>query len=314
MKYQLSFLTILLVFCFCTPSQPEAQTIPKDKLIALTPEWDGERFEDGRPRVPDHIIERMEHVTIEEAWGLIRREGYHNQFEGGEWEILHPEHPIVGRALTAEYSPARPGVQDYIDREGEKVGRSGPPNTWPIDMLEQGDVYVADGYGKVKDGTLIGDRLGNTIYANSGNGVVLDGSSRDREGLAEIEGFNAFVRDWHPSYIQEMMLIGLNTPTRVGSVTVIPGDVVLAKKDGVIFIPAHLAEMVVSQSEVIRTRDTFAHERVRSGAYTAGQMDTEWTDDIEEDFKSWVEENAERLREELGVSQMTIDDLLENVE
>lgn len=311
MKHLPSFLIVLFIFGLCFQSQLDAQTIPKEKLIALTPEWDGERFEDGRPRVPDDILERMEHVTIEEAWGIIRREGFHNQFEGGQWEILHPDEPIVGRALTATYTPARPGVQEYIDQEGEKAGRSGPPNTWPIDMLEQGDVYVADGYGKVKDGTLIGDRLGNTIYANSGNGVVLHGSSRDREGLAEIEGFNAFVRAWHPSYIQEMMLIGMNMPTRVGSVTVMPGDVVLAKKEGVIFVPAHLAEMVVSRSEVIRTRDTFAHERVRSGTYTAGQMDTEWTQAIEEDFNRWIEKNAERLKEELGVSQMTIDDLLE---
>lgn len=312
MKYVPSFLTILLVFCFCFQSQLNAQTIPKEKLIALTPEWEGERFEDGRPRVPDHILERMEHVTIEEAWGIVRGEGYHNQFEGGQWEILHPDEPIVGRALTATYTPARPAVQEYIEQEGEKAGRSGPPNTWPIDMLEQGDVYVADGYGKVKDGTLIGDRLGNTIYANSGNGVVLHGSSRDREGLAEIDGFNAFVRAWHPSYIQEMMLIGLNRPTRVGTVTVMPGDVVLAKKEGVIFIPPHLAEQVVSRSEVIRARDTFAHERVRSGTYTAGQMDTEWTQAIEEDFNQWVENNTERLKEELGISSMTIEDLLKD--
>lgn len=314
MKYLKSSSIFVFIFCICIHFSSTAQTIPKEKLIAITPEWDGERFDDGRPRVPDNILERMEHVTIEEAWGIIRREGYHNQFEGGTWEILHPDQPIVGRALTATYTPARPGVQEYIDRTGEKEGRSGPPNTWPIDMLEQGDVYVADGYEKVKDGTLIGDRLGNTIYANSGNGVVLNGSSRDREGLADIEGFNAFVRAWHPSYIQEMMLIGLNMPTRVGSVTVLPGDVVLAKKEGVIFVPAHLAEMVVSQSEVIRARDTFAHERVRSGTYSAGQMDTEWTGTIEEDFKNWVEENAERLEEELGVSQMTIDDLLEEQE
>ncbi|SHE73230.1 Regulator of RNase E activity RraA [Fodinibius roseus] len=311
MKYLESFFIALFVFCLGLQLPANGQTIPKEKLIALTPQWEGERFEDGRPRVPDHILERMEHVTIEEAWGIIRREGYDNQFEGGEWKILHPDEPIVGRALTATYSPARPGVQAYIDRQGEKADRSGPPNTWPIDMLKEGDVYVADGYGKVKDGTLIGDRLGNTIYANSGNGVVLHGSSRDREGLAEIDGFNAFVRDWHPSYIREMMLIGLNSPTRVGSVTVIPGDVVLAKQDGVIFIPAHLAERVVSRSEVIRARDTFAHERVRSGTYTAGQMDTEWTQAIEEDFIQWVEKNADRLKEELGVSQITIDDMLE---
>lgn len=314
MRYLKRLAVLLVVIGWWGLGSAGAQNIPEEKLIAMTPEWEGERFEDGRPRVPDQILQRMEHVTIEEAWGIIREEGYHNQFEGGSWEILHPGEPVVGRALTATYSPARPGVQEYIDREGEKAGRSGPPNTWPIDMLEQGDVYVADGYGKVKDGTLIGDRLGNTIYANSGNGVVLNGSSRDREGLSEIEGFNAFVRDWHPSYIRDMMLIGLNAPTLVGEVTVMPGDVVLAKEAGIVFIPAHLAERVVTRSEVIRARDTFAHERVRSGKYTAGQMDTEWTTVIEEDFKQWVARNADRLEEEMGISAMTIEDLQEKGE
>lgn len=295
---------------FCIQASVEAQTIPKEKLIALTPEWDGERFEDGRPKVPDAILERFEHVTHEEAWGTLRGEGYHNQFVGGHWEVLRPDQAIVGRALTATYFPARPAVRKAIDRQGEQEGRSGPPNTWPIDMLQQGDVYVADGFGKIKDGTLIGDRLGNTIYANSGNGVVFDGSSRDREGLLEIEGFNAFVRGWDPSFIQEMMLIGMNTPTRIGEATVMPGDVVLAKGEGVIFVPAHLAEKVVNQSERTRVRDRFAHERVRSGKYTAGQMDTQWTEAIVKDFRKWVQSNSQRLQKELGVSKQTIEFLL----
>jgi len=300
---------VLLGLFFQTPLK--AQTITKEKLIALTPDWNGERFEDGRPRVSDAVLERFEFVTHEEAWGTLRREGYHNQFVGGHWEVLRPEKMIVGRALTATYFPARSDVQRAIDRQGEKEGRSGPPNTWPIDILQQGDVYVADGFGKIKDGTLIGDRLGNTIYANSGNGVVFDGSSRDREGLLAIDGFNAFVRGWDPSFIQEMMLIGMNTPTRIGEATVMPGDVVLAKGEGVIFVPAHLAEEVVNQSERTRVRDTFAHERVQTGTYTAGQMDTQWTQEIEKDFKNWIRINSERLQEELGVSKQTISFLIE---
>lgn len=305
---------LLVSICFVLVDSLQAQTIPRDKLIALTPEWDGERFPDGRPRVPDDILERMEHVTIEEAWGTLREEGYHNQFAGGPWEILHPEEPIVGRAVTATYFPSRPAVDRYIRQQGEKEGRSGSPNSWPIDMLQQGDVYVADGFEKVKDGTLIGDRLGTTIYANSGNGVIFNGSSRDREGLAGIEGFNAYVRAWHPSYIQEMMLIGLNTPARIGQATVMPGDVVLAKPEGVIFIPAHLAAQVVAQSERTRLRDAFAHQGVSSGRYTAGQMDSRWTDAIQEDFRNWLQANSQRLQEEHGVGRETINDLLEGDE
>ena len=313
MKKSILFLC-LFVFLSIDYSLSNAQTISRDKMIWLTQKWEGERFEDGRPKVSDDVIERMKHVSIEEAWGIIREYGYHNQFTGGHWEILNPEEPVVGRAVTAQYMPSRPAVEEAIIKKGGEDGRSGPMNTWPIDVLVQGDVYVADGFGKIKDGTLIGDRLGNTIYANSGNGVVFDGSSRDREGLSDIEGFNAFVRDWDPSFLQQMMLMGLNTPIMIGEATVLPGDVVLAKPTGVIFIPAHLAEKVVNRSEVIRLTDIFAHRRVQEGVYTAGQMDTQWTDAIEEDFFNWLEENQDMLHQEYGIGETTINRILETEE
>ncbi|MGH9159272.1 MAG: RraA family protein [Vicinamibacteraceae bacterium] len=308
---------VMAGLCLALPRSLEAQTIPKEQLIAMTAEWKGPRFPDGRPKVADEILKRMEHVTIEEAWATLRGQKYTTQYEDGDefeqgrWEILHPDRAIVGRALTATYAPARPDVQQYIDRQGKQAERSGPPNTWPIDMLQPGDVYVADGFGKIADGTLIGDRLGNTIYANSGNGVVFDGSARDLEGLQEIEGFNAFLRAWHPSYIQSMMLVGLNTPTRIGSVTAMPGDVVLAKREGVVFIPAHLAEQVVSESERTRVQDAFAHTMVANGTYTAGQMDMQWTEEIQKSFVSWVQSNGDRLQKELGVARETIDALVQ---
>ncbi|WP_142454606.1 RraA family protein [Gracilimonas mengyeensis] len=306
----------LLLFCLVLGVQAgsQAQTISKEKLIWLTPKWEGERFEDGRPKVPDHVLERMQHVSIEEAWGIIRNYGYHNQFAGGNWRILNPGEVVVGRAVTAQYMPTRPAIEERIINNGEADGRSGPMNTWPIDELVQGDVYVADGFGKVKDGTLIGDRLGTTIYANSGNGVVFDGSSRDMEGLSQIEGFNAFVRAWDPSYLQQMMLMGLNTPIMIGEATVLPGDVVLAKKTGIIFIPAHLAEVVVDQSEVIRLTDIFAHQSVQEGTYTAGQMDTDWTEDIKADFFEWLQSNKNKLHEEHGIGLQTINRIIENRE
>jgi regulator of RNase E activity RraA len=270
------------------------QAISRDQLIFYTSEWDGERFPDGRPRVPDDVLDRMRIVSTEQAWAVLRGEGYVNQFEGG-WKIIHPNQPIVGRALTAQYVPSRPELQQRMTEAGHAAGRIGPMNSWPIDMLETGDVYVADGFGKVADGTLIGDNLGNAIYARSGNGVVFDGSARDLEGLREIEGFNAFVRDWHPSFIQHMMLLGVNTPVRIGSATVLPGDIVLAREEGVVFIPPHLARKVVETAEVVILRDRFGHQRLREGAYTPGQIDTRWSDAIESDFARWLEENKQSL-------------------
>ncbi len=278
-----------------------------EELIYYTSEWNGERFDDGRPMVADDILERMRKVSIEEAWGVLRSKGYINQFEGN-WVLIHDDVPVVGRALTAQYMPKRPEVMDRFTEKGQELGRVGAMNSWPIDALQQGDVYVADGFGKVIDGTLIGDNLGNAIYANSGNGVVFDGGSRDLEGLGKIEGFNAFVRGFDPSFLTESMLMGINVPIRIGRVTVFPGDVVLAKKTGVLFIPAHLAEEVLERAEFIMLRDMFGHEMLKKGVYTPGQIDGQWSEEIKTAFLLWVENNPN----ELPMSKADLDEYLKD--
>jgi 4-hydroxy-4-methyl-2-oxoglutarate aldolase len=279
--------SIFLLLTILMSSAVFAQNISKEQLIFLTQEWKGERFSDGRPKVSDALLARMKNVSIEEAWGVLRDKGYNNQFEGG-WMMLRENQPFAGRALTAMYMPLRPEIQKRMLDKGHGEGRKGPMNSWPIDMLTNGDVYVADGYGKIIDGTLIGDNLGNAIYAKSKNGVVFDASVRDIEGLEEIPGFNAFVRGWDPSFLTQSMLMGLNTPIRIGRATVFPGDVVLAKREGVIFIPAHLAEEVLQEAEFIALQDAFGHQRLKEGKYTAGQIDVKWTDEIKKDFFQWL--------------------------
>jgi len=277
-----------------------------DRVQYYTSGWTGERLPDGRPRVSDDIIRRMRNVSIEEAWGILRNEGYNNQFESN-WQMIHQDVPVVGRALTAQYMPARPDVRKKLEADGKAEGRIGASNSWPIDMLQKGDVYVADGFGKIVDGTLIGDNLGNSIFTRSGNGVVFDGAVRDIEGLGEIEGFNAFVRGWDPSFLQESMLTGINVPIRIGRALCLPGDVVLAKREGVIFIPAQLAEKVVKSAEAVMLRDRFGHQRLREGKYTPGQIDGRWSEEIRADFFTWLEEN----KDSLNVPQEAIREILE---
>lgn len=285
--------SLILVFLM-THNVGITQNLSVDQMKFLTHQWEGERFDDGRPKVPVDILERMKKVTIEEAWGVLRNEGFHNQFEGG-WEPLHDDVTIVGRALTVQYMPNRPDVADQIKQKGLQKGEIGNTNSWPIDRLVEHDVYVADGFGKIVDGTLIGDNLGNSIYAKSKTGVVFNASSRDMEGLSEIEGFNAFVRGWHPSFLTEVMLLSINDPIRIGAATVMPGDVVLAKEEGVIFIPAFLAEKVVITSEVVRLRDLFGITRLKEGKYTPGQIDNKWSEEIEKDFSKWIRDHIDQL-------------------
>ena len=299
-------LTMVIFLAFGLSASAQFFESPEE-LVYYTSEWTGERFDDGRPKVPDEILERMKKVSIEEAWGVLRANGYHNQFEGN-WVILHEDQAMVGRAMTALYMPKRPEIMDRLTEKGHELGRIGAMNSWPIDALQQGDIYVADGFGKVVNGTLIGDNLGNAIYANSGNGVVFNASSRDLEGLSRIEGFNAFVRAFDPSFLSESMLMGINVPIRIGRATVFPGDVVLAKKTGVLFIPAHLAEEVVVRAEFIMLRDMFGIEMLKKGVYTPGQIDGQWSDEIKEAFLLWVENNPD----ELPMTREALDDYLKD--
>lgn len=276
-------------------AQERASSVAASKvdIQALTPLWKGERYPDGRPKVPDELLVRMKNVSTEEAWEVLRTHKFDNQFEGG-WTILRPDEPFVGRALTVAYLPGRPDFDENIVTGGRAEGRIGRPNSWPIDMLQKGDVYVADGYGKIADGTLIGDNLGNSIYAKTGTGVVFNASARDPEGLEKIKGFNAFVRAWDPSEIKSMTLSSINRPIRIGRAVVLPGDVVLARKEGVIFIPAHLAEEVVVTSEIVSLKDEFGHMRLREGKYTPGQIDGKWSDPIKADFFQWLDAKKEK--------------------
>jgi regulator of RNase E activity RraA len=191
--------------------------------------------------------------------------------------------------------PSRPDIDLRIKEKGKAESRSGSPNSWPIDMLKTGDVYVADGFGKIIDGTLIGDNLGNSIYAKSKTGVVFDAGIRDLEGLEAIDGFVGFVRGFDPSYIKDVMLTCINCPIRIGRVTVMPGDLVLGKKEGVVFIPAHLAKDCIENSEFVGLKDEFGHLRLREGKYTPGQIDMKWDESIKADFMKWVKSNPGKM-------------------
>jgi len=285
---------LFLLLCTALFARAQQVTLTPDQIRALTPEWTGERSADGRPKVADKWLGRLQKVHLEDAWVILRNKGYQNQFEG-DWLVLHPDSPMVGRAVTAQYAPLRPDVDKLIKEKGKAEGRIGNTNSWPIDVLKNGDIYVADSYGKVVDGTLIGDNLGNSIYAKTHKGVVFFGSVRDIEGLDEIEGFNGWVKGYDPSYIQQMMLTGINVPVRMGRATVLPGDIVLAKKGGIVFIPAQLVEEVVLNAEFIGIKDEFGHLRLREGKYTPGQIDNQWTDEIKKDFLRWLDENPGKL-------------------
>jgi regulator of RNase E activity RraA len=284
------------------PLYMQAQQISKEQLIFLTPEWKGERFADGRPKVSDEILKRMKLVTLEEAWAVLKNENFKHQYADG-WQCINPDSVLVGRAVTTIFMPGRPDVHRVIDKKGHEVdGRVKSQNAWTIDLLVKGDVYVVDQFGAHEDGPTIGDNLGNSIYAKTGNGIVYDGALRDMKGLKELGSFTSFFRSYHPSHhlndpdgALNTTLVGINQPTRIGGAMVIAGDVVLGRDGGVIFIPPHLAEKVVKTSEIVRLRDMFGHLRLREQKYTPGQIDSRWSEDIEKDFSKWLNDHIDKL-------------------
>jgi regulator of RNase E activity RraA len=297
------FLMMILVLLFGI-QQVKSQyvQISKEELVALTPEWTGERFPDGRPKVPDDIVRRMKAVSVEEAWATMSNAGYRYQIAEG-WEVINPDSVLVGRAVTTTFMPGRPDVWRALDSMGKKEGRRAQ-NVWAVEMLAKGDVYVADQFGAKRNGPTIGDNVGNAIYARTGNGIVYDGALRDVEGLKEIGGFTSFYTSYDPSFHNPgggqnrdltTMIVGINRPTRIRTVTVMPGDVVLGKLGVVVFVPPHLAERVVVTSEIVRLRDMFGHQRLREGKYTAGQIDTRWSEEIEKDFSKWLNDHMDKL-------------------
>ncbi|MDR2626628.1 MAG: hypothetical protein LBC40_01170 [Dysgonamonadaceae bacterium] len=268
-------------------------------IRALTSEWQGERFADGRPKVSDNLLERLKKLTLEEVWAELIELGYHNQYEG-QWTLLDEseESTMTGRAVTAQFMPLRPDLEQQVIEQGKAEGRIWQQRrtvSWAISTLVEGDVYVADAYLKPHLGTVIGSNLGNGVFARSRRGGIFYGNIRDPQGLRNIDGFQAWVKGIDPSYMRQTLLTSINAPVRIGSAIVLPGDAVLAKRDGVVFIPPHLLEHIVLTGEVTALFDVFGQQRIKEGKYSAGEIDSAWTDAIKQDFRAWAKENNDKL-------------------
>lgn len=260
----------------------------KEDIIRLTPEWQGERLPDGRPKVSDDVLRRMRNITFEEAWGPLWNAGYRNNIETN-FRMTNPGQVLVGRAVTVVMAPFRPDLDAALKRIGtEEEGYTGFYNQWVIDNLVEDDVVVVDLYDKIFQGTYVGGNLSTAIHTRTKRGgAVIWGGVRDLEQIVKIEGLNIYYRGNDPTGIGNTLMTGYNTPCRIGQAICMPGDVVLGTISGIVFIPAHMAETVVIQAEKSHIRDVFGFDRLQSGTYTTAQIDTAWTLAMMEDFVHW---------------------------
>jgi regulator of RNase E activity RraA len=207
--------------------------------------------------------------------------------------------------------PKRPDFEEVIKKVGYAEGHSqlAGTNVWPIDILKNGDVYVGDGYGKIENGTLLGDRLANSIYAKSNNGIILWGSVRNIQEIRHVEGFNGWILADHPSAISEMMLTSINAPIRIGQTTVLPGDVAYATPFGTLFIPAYLASQVVLNAEISNLRHVYGIMRLKQGDWTTGMIDSRWTDQMTNEFHAWMQKQPDS---ELPMPRQELNDYIKS--
>ncbi len=256
-------LIALLAGAVAAPAQ--IFTLSREQMIKYTAKNPFDRFPDGRPKVPDDLLEKCKGLSAEEVWGVIDHD-YPNQY-AGDFKVLHPGVKLIGRAVTAQFLPLRPDVNEVIEADAKAAGKGrGAQHQRVIDTLTPGDVLVADIFGKVENGTMVGDNLATAVYAFSKNGFVVDGGFRDLEGIFPI-GMQIYYRGVHPTALRSVMVTGYNVPIHIGGAVVMPGDVVFGDREGVYFVPPHLLKTILDRADETHVHDEWTKEKMMTGKY-----------------------------------------------
>lgn len=288
--------------CFLAVSCAQAQlfTFPKQDLIDYTAKSPFDRLPDGRPKVPDSMIERARDLSAEEVWATLQEKGFNNQYADG-FQVLHPGKTMAGRAFTVQFMPVRADVNDVAEAKAKERGLPQLTNQFAIDMLQPGDVLVVDMFGKKVDGTIVGDNLFYYIMkATNGGGLVVDGSIRDLDGLSEID-MPAYFRAADPTPIGNVMLTGINIPIRIGGVTVMPGDLVFGDREGVYFVPPQFVKEMLDRADEIHIHDEWTRKKFAEGKYKSSEIYGSPKDPkLQEEYKEYLKKRLEEIRKQRG--------------
>jgi regulator of RNase E activity RraA len=277
-------------------SDAQLFTLTRDQMVELTAQNPFDRFPDGRPRIPDRIIERARGMSSEEVFAVLPGKGFRYQYEDG-FQILHPSKTLAGRAFTVQFMPVRPDLDGVINARAKAAGLSRMYNQVPIDMLQPGDVLVVDLFGQKEGGTIVGDNLFYYVMkATRAGGLVVDGSIRDLDGISSMD-MPAYFRHVHPSAIANVMITGINIPVRIGKATVMPGDLVFGDSEGIYFIPPALAEQVVDNADEIHIHDEWTRMKFDEGKYKSSEIYGSPKDPaLKKEYDEYLKKRLEEIR------------------
>ena len=245
--------------------------LTREQVVEITADNPFERFPDGRPKVPDALLEQAKGLSAEDVWAVLPGKNYRNQWADG-FQLLHPGTKMAGRAFTAQFMPTRPDIMGALTANATKAGIVSYTHQYALDQLQPGDVFVADVFGKGAEGTIVGDNLFYYVHkATRSGGIVVDGSVRDGAGLSDIP-MPAYYRHAHPTPIREVMLTGINVPIRIGEATVSPGDLVLGDREGVYFIPPSLVQGILDRADETHIHDEWTKRKFDEGKYKSQEI------------------------------------------
>lgn len=289
-------LAVWLVLFAPILSHAQLYTLTKEQLIEFTAQNPFERFPDGRPKVPDGLIERARGLSSEEVLAILPGKGFRNQYVDG-FRILHPEKKLVGRAFTLQFMPLRPDLEGVVNAKSQAAGFGRMSNQVAIDMLQPGDVLVVDLFGLKEGGTIVGDNLFYYVMkATKGSGLVVDGSIRDLEGISRMD-MPAYFRHAHPTAIGNVIISGINVPVRIGNTTVLPGDLVFGDAEGVYFIPPALVEQVVDNADIIHIHDEWTRMKFDEGKYKSRDIYGSPRDpELKKEYDAYLKKRLEEIR------------------
>lgn len=278
----------------CFALQAQIDGFGKQELLKYTRANPYERFDDGRPKVPEQLVDALAGASSEMLWGPLRRAGFHHQW-AGEWQIVHPGKKLIGRAVTAVFLPVRPDLDAIIEEDAASRGQGAQDYQRVIDLLQPGDVLVVDLFGKIDGGAFAGDNLATAIHAATGQGFVIDGGIRDLDGIHAL-GIPVYVRGFHVSPLRDVMLVGINVPVKIGSATVLPGDVVVGDREGLTFVPPQLVEQCVREAKITELHDIWTKGKLATGKYRASQLYPSPSDPVlRQEYADWLAERVQEL-------------------